>query len=310
MPFVGYFSENHKKFAGKYLRNNDNINCSTLDPRYKEVRDFLTETYVDAVKKWNLDGLKLDFIDRFFSDGKVSDGMDFVSVEDATEQLLKDIAVAVKKIKPDIMIEFRQPYIGPVITAYGNMIRVWDCPLDPLSNRLGTLNLRLTARNCAVHSDMINWGREDSPESVASRLISAMFSVPQISVRLSEIKPEQRLALKNYLDFWNRYSEVITKGELTLWDPESNYSAAQAKLGGKHVAVGFSKNVFDTESCDEEAVFNVTSEPSLIIKNAYGARYCVYDCMGRELYCGAICENLQEIDVPFAGRVQLSRNAD
>lgn len=307
VPFVGYYSENYKKFETMYLRNNDNINCSTLDPRYKEVRDFLIQTYVNAVKEWDLDGLKLDFIDRFYSDGKVNEKMDYVSVEDATEQLLKEITAALKRVKPDIMIEFRQPYIGPVITEYGNMVRVWDCPLDPLSNRLGTLNLRLTSGKCAVHSDMINWGREDTPQSVASRLISSLFSVPQISVRLNEITGGQKLALKTYLDCRIKLGGIIENGRLKLSDPESGYSAAQATFESKTVAVGFCKNVFDLDKCSEAVVFNLTSEQSIIVQNAAFSQYTVYDCMGNVTDSGGINESLASVPVPFAGRAEIFR---
>ena len=205
VPFIGKFSENCKAFEGKYLCYFDNTECYALDPRFKEVRDFLVNTYVKAVEEWNLDGLKLDFIDRFKANGEYSDEMDFVSVEDAVEQLLKDVNSALRKINPEILIEFRQPYFGPVVSAYGNMMRVWDCPLDGCMNKNQTINLRLVSGSCAVHSDMIYWSREDTPEGVAVQLWGTLFSVPQISARLGDITDEQKAVLKNYLDFWNEH---------------------------------------------------------------------------------------------------------
>lgn len=39
-----------------------------LDPRYKEVRDFLSALYKKALLEWDLDGFKLDFIDEWRAD--------------------------------------------------------------------------------------------------------------------------------------------------------------------------------------------------------------------------------------------------
>ena len=32
------------------------------------------------------------------------------------------------KIKTDVLIEFRQSYIGPLMRKYGNLFRAGDCP--------------------------------------------------------------------------------------------------------------------------------------------------------------------------------------
>jgi alpha-galactosidase len=51
VPFVGYKSKNHSRFAGKYLFDFDQLNASVLDPRFPEVREFLINTYETAVKE-------------------------------------------------------------------------------------------------------------------------------------------------------------------------------------------------------------------------------------------------------------------
>ncbi len=307
VPFMGYFSENHERFKGKYLTGSDEMRTSILDPRYKEVRDFLIETYVNALQEWDLDGLKLDFIDRFCSNGVVTPEMDYTSVEDATEKLLQDVSEALHRIKPDVLIEFRQPYMGPVITECGNMVRVWDCPLDPLYNRLGAINLRLTSGNCAVHADMINWARNDTPENVGARLFGTIFSVPQISARMNEISDEQKAALKNYLDCYNANKEVLMKGKLTASDPDSNYSMARTTLNGKTFAVGFCKNVFDVSGCTDAVLVNLTSEKEIIVKNADGYNYSVIDCMGNVIDTGKVCGNLTSLAAPLSSRAELKK---
>ena len=60
-------------------------------------------------------------------------------------------------IKPDLLIEFRQEYIGPAIRQYGNMLRAGDCPGDMAANRIRTANLSITSGHTAVHAEMIEW---------------------------------------------------------------------------------------------------------------------------------------------------------
>ena len=63
-------------------------------------------------------------------------GRDFASVNEATDRMMTDVLAELRKVKPDVMIEFRQPYIGPLIRKYGNMFRASDCPNSYLANRV------------------------------------------------------------------------------------------------------------------------------------------------------------------------------
>ena len=87
---------------GEFLYDFEKMQCSVLDPRYPEVRQFLIDTYTHAVKTWGVDGLKLDFIDRFKSNGIVTPAMDHTSVEDAVETLLREITTALKTAIPQL----------------------------------------------------------------------------------------------------------------------------------------------------------------------------------------------------------------
>ena len=47
-----------------------------------------------------------------------------------------------RRVKPDVMIEFRQPYIGPLMRKYGNMFRAGDAPNAAVDNRVRTVDRR------------------------------------------------------------------------------------------------------------------------------------------------------------------------
>jgi len=193
VPFIGDKSYNYERFKGKYQYKSDWkwADVWILDPRFPEVREFLIEKYSKTIMEWGLDGLKLDFIDMLITQqGTVMEqtgGRDFASINLATDKLMTDIKIAHKKIKPDVMIEFRHRYTGPAMRKYVNMFMAHDCANSFTENRILTLDLRLIAGETAVHSDMITCCYTEPVESAAFQLLNVMFSVPQISVRLQDI---------------------------------------------------------------------------------------------------------------------------
>ena len=311
VPFIGKYAENYAEFEGMYLRYADNLNCAILDPRYKKVRQFLINTYTKAVLQWGLDGLKLDFIDRFQTNGTLTEEMDIVSVEDAVQQLLAEISTALKQIKPDILIEFRQPYFGPVVNTYANMMRVWDCPLDPATNKTQTVNLRLVSGNCAVHSDMMYWHREERPENVALQLYGTMFAVPQISARMDEITEEQKIVLKHYLDFWISHRETLTKGKLSVTFCENGYGSVETVYQKERMVMLSATNVLNIGNVSLTSyVINLTGCREVLIRNPEEKKLCcsVYDCMGNMLCKDCMTEKvLDQISVPPAGTLVVSQ---
>lgn len=126
-----------------------------------------------------LDGLKLDFIDSFTLTPKSVESdsrRDIVSLEDAVDTLMSGIMTRLRAIKPDIMIEFRQTYVGPLQYAeHGNMLRVGDCPADPLKNRSDIVNLRLTSGKTPCHSDMLMWNVDSHVEIAALQICSVLY---------------------------------------------------------------------------------------------------------------------------------------
>jgi alpha-galactosidase len=105
------------------------------------------DVYRRAIRDWGIDGFKLDFIERLVADDKTvldaTGGRDFASVNEAADRMMTDVLAELRTVKPDVMIEFRQPYIGPLIRKYGNMFRASDCPNSYLANRVKTVDLRL-----------------------------------------------------------------------------------------------------------------------------------------------------------------------
>lgn len=236
VPFIGQESRMWKRFEHQFLYLDEHSRAAVLDPRYPDVREYLIGVYETAVREWDLDGFKLDFIDRFrqpeTENPDNAPGRDYLSVPEASNRLCSDIIARLRQLKPDILIEFRQTYIGPLMRKYGNMFRAGDCPNDPLGNRVRTLDLRLLSGDTAVHGDMLEWAKEESPEVAAQQLLAVLFAVPQISVRFSEIPEEHRAMLRFWLGFCDRYREVLLCGKLMPRYPAQQYPLVQAEKEG------------------------------------------------------------------------------
>lgn len=67
VPFIGIHAKRWEEFSDKLIYFDKSRQAGVLDIRFPEIRQYLLQFYVRAVKEWKVDGLKLDFIDEFFS---------------------------------------------------------------------------------------------------------------------------------------------------------------------------------------------------------------------------------------------------
>jgi alpha-galactosidase len=317
VPFMGEKAENFKRFKGKYLRYWSGQGAYILDPRYPEVREYIINIYKRAIKEWNLDGFKLDFMERFSADKNTvlekKEGRDFASVNEAADKLMTDIIKELKKIKPDIMIEFRQPYIGPLMRKYGNMFRVGDCPNSAVSNRVGIVDLRLMSGNTAVHSDMLMWNYGEKVEIAALQFWNIIFGVPQLSVRLEDIPEEHFKMVKFLTKYWIQNREILLNGVFEPSSPLSNYSIISAEKDDKKIMALYD-SMFITLNYENKLqkmdIINAKTTKDIILNikcNLGKFRYKIYNCKGEIIKKGIInlTTGIYKIKVPVSGIISL-----
>ena len=303
VPFIGEHSENYTRFRGKYLSHDANMGCYTLDPRFPECRAFLCETYVTAARQWRLDGLKLDFIDSFCLTADSSEDyahMDYISLEDAVQALLREATAALRAYKSDFLIEFRQIYIGPVMRQFGNMLRVGDCPGAAAVNRAGSVTLRMLCGKTAVHSDMVMWSPHESAAAAADQLTAILYCVPQISVRLETLPQSHRDMLAFYLRFWREKRDILLGGTLTVENPETGYSLVCAERDGEAVITTYMQQVVSVCGLRCGTVVNASAYDALILETDGALRYRVLDCTGDFVDAGE-ADGLCRVYVPHSG---------
>ncbi len=308
IPFVGRHSKAWERFSGMLLEEIERLGAGVLDPRFPEVREFLIETYESALREWDLDGFKLDFVDSFGASQETGGGRDYDGVPEAVDRLLEDTIVRLRRIKPDVMVEFRQSYVGPLMRKYGNMFRAMDCPNDVVENRMHTLDIKLLAGDTATHSDMLMWHAGDPVHSAALQLVNVLFSVPQISVLLDRIPPEHVEMLRFWLGFWREHRDVLLDGALEPLHPEAIYPIVLARTESKLAAAAYGNVLvpLDGEIPSTLLVVNGTLEEGVVLYLADDAglrEIEMRDCMGRVTRTDSIGleTGLHQIDIPPAG---------
>ncbi len=319
VPMAGEHSEAATRFKGKTLGFNTILKAHILDPRYPEVREYLIGLYEHAVRDWGVDGLKLDFIELFAPNADTvltaEEGRDLASVDEAVDRLFTDIMARLRAIKPDIAIEFRQPYNGPLMRKYGNMLRGVDCPNAGPVNRKETVDLRLLADNTAVHSDMFIWHPDEPVESAALQILNVLFSVPQLSVRLAEVSPEHRRMIGFWMGYWRENRELLLDGEFLPVSPAQNYPMVSARTAEKVVSVIYQDMVVTPGERAPGHIDIINAKPGksvvLRLDDSFGAAVIrTLDCRGTEVgeETRTLGPGAHAFEVPPSGLLEIRRN--
>lgn len=312
VPYVGIYSEMWKKFHDKVITVDKEQKAGVLDIRYPEVRNYLKNIYITAVKEWGLDGLKLDFIDEFHERKETpepNEDMDCICLQVALDKLLGETMEELKRLNKEILIEFRQRYVGPAIRKYGNMLRVGDCPESGISNRVGSVDLRLLSGQTAVHSDPIVWHCNEKPEIAALQIVDSLFTTMQFSVRLDQMSEDQKLMVRNYMAFMRNYRDLLQDGVIEAKEPHNLYPEVRVKDEDTEIVVVYSAGrVIKVNPQKKKTILvNGTKSEELYVQlEKCGAEISQIDCYGnlvktekRDFSC------IQNLSCTVAGRIEI-----
>lgn len=307
VPFVGYESPVYESFKSKFAFDHPSFGAGVLDIRYPDIRAHIVEILLRFVRDYGIDGFKLDFIDAFNMDADhippFNDEMDVKTLDEAAVILMDEIYAEMTKIDKDFLFEFRQNYVGAAIVNRCNMLRVADCAADPVTNRIGIAALRLLNGGTAIHSDMLLWGKKESPLNCQRQLLNIMFSVPQISLRLTEIPKEQLELVRLFVKYYTENRDVLIHGKFTAYHPELNYSVMCADTNEKKITVLHGEPLFVPTDKNED-VFNNTAFDYIVSSGDKRFDYEIFDMYGKLISSGKSSDTPQKFDVPRGGMLR------
>ena len=314
VPYIGDESAIWNRFKDKCLSITPD-GVGRLDPRFPEVREYLISTYERAVRDWGFDGLKLDFIDEFclppvdLAIAQDYAGRDIKSLPEAVDRLMKDVNRRLKAIRPDVLIEFRQQYMGPAIRQYGNMIRATDCPADLAANRRRVADLRLTSGTMAVHSDMLVWSADETPENAARAVLSALFGVVQYSMVLQKIPAAQREMMRHWIAFSQEHRDALLKGGFCPHHPEMQYPWIESWNDRERIVATYVENQVLPVPADGKTVYaiNASQEPTLVLDIPEAPAFAeAFDTFGKSAGRRMLDKGLNRVAVPLSGYLKIS----
>lgn len=288
---------------------NPNLRAHILDPRRPEVREHVLEAFTRLVDELGVDGLKIDFIDAASIYAAPGDVAAHGEIAAAATRMLDDLRQATDALGyPDLIFEYREPYVGLGLAASGDVIRAEDCPGDFIANRRATIDLRVFDTGQRVHSDMMMWDPELSAPLVAVALSNATFSVPQISMRLTAMAPEAREHIAAWLAAWREVRDVALRGRLVGLRPQLHYPAATAVRGDSSLSVAWSSDSIVNVPADARraVVVNGTTSTRLSVRVERPATVRVADHLGETVASTALSSGTGELSVPIGGRAHLT----
>ncbi|MFF6957234.1 alpha-galactosidase [Streptomyces sp. NPDC008317] len=183
--------------------------------------------------------------------------------------LLTELRERLRELRGDeLLIELRQPYTGPGMRRFGNMLRAADCPGDATANRVRTLDTGVLAGSAAVHSDMLMWDPAAPAEAASRQLHSALFSAPQISVALAGQSAEHRAMTAFWLGVRRTYADVLDRGEIRAGRPDQLHQTVTAALGRRAVIACYAEHhvvPLQLAEFTEVALVNSTAGPRVVL---------------------------------------------
>jgi alpha-galactosidase len=312
VPYVGDHSAAKAKFDGKFLAYDARKGAWTLDPRFPDVRAYLLGLYLAALRDWDLDGFKLDFVDAFPLTSRLpethAEQRDHVSVGAALLTLLREVREGLQAVRPDILIEFRQSYVGPSMRGFGNLFRAGDCPRDYRRNRIAVTDLRVMAGRTAVHADMILWHPDEPAESAALQFINVLFAVLQYSMRIGELSPEHLALSRFWIGFLRDHREVLLHGNFHPHQPESGYPLLEGWTDDAHVMVVHEPGKLCAFAALRPQTWLINGSPAAecLVDLPRDCACETLDCLGRPVGRLVLKAGLTRVAIPPSGLARFS----
>lgn len=157
------------------------------------------------LRKTDLDGLKIDFLDYIPPSVTTPHGADVLA-------FVRELTDALRSVKPDLLIEFRQSYANPLMAAYATQFRAGDVPFEWMDNLRRILQIRLQMGDgVPIHADPICWARGETQDNINRHFLAAMAGVPMVSMDLECLSDGEKSLIKRWLAYYARYVEPFQR---------------------------------------------------------------------------------------------------
>lgn len=285
-PFmVGKDSDAAQRYAHLLTTGQEPEGFNNLSPWHDETQEIIAALLERLVRDYNLDGLKIDFLDSISMRSLRLEGARDDTLGSSIYHLLQSVTARLLTINPDLLIEYRNSYANLASRSYANIYRSSDVPLNFTLNRWQAVMLRLLTPDRAVHLDPALWHCDDRDENVAAHLINLMVGVPMVSIELDQY-PQSHLDLIRYwIGFYNAHRDTLIHGK---FEPvlRQGYIPAVHFVGEKETIIALYEDMPISLETHAETVWllNASTRPQInfLTSNLAGEyRVIIRDKFGR-----------------------------
>ena len=246
-----------------------------LDFSNPDTNKDILETMLRLLRESDVDGLKIDFID------KPSPSLE-QPVGRRIWQFVNEMSLRLREIKPSMLIEFRESYCHRAIASLATQYRAGDVPLDWMDNfrRVAKIHLEL-GDGFPAHSDPAFWHEDELPENISRHMMAAISGVPMVSVPLERQTPLTLSIIRHWLDFYKKHIELFKHGK---W--ESRYygeNLCHTTILHGNEGIAYLLDDARLPEVAKKARFILNMSPAIL--HLSNARY--FDCTGKEISGGA-----------------------
>ena len=148
------------------------------------------------------------------------------------------------------------------------MFRAADCPGNAKDNRMRIASLRLTSGSTAVHSDMLEWNRSETPENVGRAIINSIFGVIQYSAMLKDLPEEHIEVMRRWMEFAARHRETLLKSDFRPHHPELGYPVIEAESDSERIVAVYQDNAVIEAAPRGKRLYilNASGSDSLVVR--------------------------------------------
>ncbi len=320
IPFMGGNPMELKRFDGKYIHYRAPRQITVLDPRYQEVRQYLTSTYAHFMSEWNFDGYWFDFLNGFYpTEGDLLNedkGRDLANIQLAVDTLKKEMAARLLKINPDVFMGQEFPVVGPNRSSYESFLSGFVGADNLQIVREKMVNNKLLYGKYTPFMEVVAFNPKDKVEDVARKIQAVLFGNPYLSFFNTTLPAESKQAIRFWLKYWSSNYDVLFDGTFKPVQVSRFYPVVISRNARKSIYVQYEDYTLNfpdiwTQPTD---IINSTRNPIvsfLTEKSDLTVSFEIFNCLGNKIDGGTFkTKNKSKIDfnVPVGGLIRISPN--
>ncbi len=295
---IGVESKAFERFGGRLFKSWLDEGFRVVDPRDKEVGEYVAGSLERLVREYPIDGFKVDYDYALLGPNQTPHDVGVEYVE-----FVRSLIARVRRIRPSFEWNLMLNAFSAGVT---NAFRCVDVPFDPDSNRLFLANVRPLAGRRALYSDPALWSPQDSIATVRRHLVPTLFCVPSVGAPLLDLPKEHLEVLRGWLGFYRRHQTIFRQGEFRAQWIAGDFQSFESALGDQRVLAAFSSHPIALGGQGENLLINATDEDFLRVELERPAQINLEDSDGKPIASPKrLSAGLQRVDCPSGGIVRL-----